>query len=121
MKCDIVVTWPRSRSLASYLRELREAHQAGLVINYRVARAPVPVPERCYMVHGGRVVGYNEVIEVAHRGEGEVARVPGDPLAGFWPAGVYVVRKPFFTPLAKRVEMVGFRGWRWFDRDITTQ
>lgn len=107
---DIVVTWPSRRPLRSYLSELEKAKKGGLVINYRIVNPPRSEVDRCYLVHGGKIVGYNEVIEIVRRGEGMVADVGG----GFWPAGWYVVRKPDFHP-TKLVPMRGFQGWRYFE------
>ena len=114
MRTDLIVTWPKSRPLSSYLGELRKAERNGLVINYRVRSEPNlsgEKPARCYMVHDGEVRGYGLIVDVAHRREGEVLDVGG----GFWPAGWYIVRDPKWYPLAKPVPRVGFRGYRYVD------
>lgn len=114
---DIVVTWPSRRPLGSYLAELQHARREGLVVNFRIARAPSRPVRRCYVVHSGYVRGWSPVIEVRRRGAGEVARVRSDNDSGLWPAGVYVVRDPEWNPLRKEVPMRGFQGWRWIDGD----
>lgn len=110
---DIIVTWPSRRKLASYLHELERAKRDGLVINYRISRPPKSKVDRCYLVHGGQVVGYNEVIEVMRREANQVASVEG----GWWPPGWYVVRRPEFFP-AGELKYRGFQGWRYFDRSV---
>lgn len=107
----IVVTWPKTRPLRSYLRELARAADGDQVINFRVpGHPPVKPGERCYMVHDGFVRGYNTVLRVEHRAAGEVT----DPVTRRpWPAGWYVVRDPVWHALEKPVRMDGFRSWRY--------
>jgi hypothetical protein len=122
---DIAITWPKSRSLESYLLECSRAVREGLIVNYRVARLPDwPVGAfdygarypRTYMVHDGFVRGWLQVIYVTRREDGEVE---GHPYLrrGYWPAGNYIVRNPLWHPISteRQIPMVGFRGWRWFD------
>lgn len=120
MNRDIVVTWPKTRPLASYLAELERATDEGLEINFRVPHTPRwefgalrERRARCYMVHDGYVRGYNEIRFVTYRGPNEVARVESDSFAGFWPEGWYIVRDPQWRPIDP-IEMRGFQGWRWF-------
>lgn len=121
-KLDVVVTWPKTRPLQSYLDELRRAEELNLLINYRVAREPswefgalADRRARCYVVHDGAVRGYNEILCVAEYGEREVSRVENDAWAGFWPAGTYLVRNPHWCPIDPVVPMRGFQGWRWYE------
>lgn len=115
MMRDIVVTWPKSKPLEVYLDELLAAVIAGAEINFRLPTSPRYVPERCYMVHSGYVRGYNLVRSVQWRGPREVLRVASDPLAGYWPAGWYVIRAPEWHPIAL-IRMQGFQGFRYFER-----
>lgn len=124
-KRDIVVTWPKTRSLQSYLDELERAEELGLRINYRVARLPRWSEEtlnldslaaRCYVVHDGAIRGWNDIITAEWYEDNEVSRVENDAWAGFWPAGWYVVRDPHWYPIDPIVSMKGFQGWRWYDR-----
>lgn len=112
---DLVVTWPKTKPLETYLAELEKAATDGLQINFRVPSRPAPV-ERCYMVYDGEVRGWNRVLSVEHRGEREVARVESDAFAGFWPAGWYVVRDPVWTPVTP-MAMKGFQGYRYLHRE----
>lgn len=137
---SIIVTWPKSRPLGSYLAELENARAGGLVVNYRVAHPPRPTPDRCYRVHDGHVRGYLLVLAVEHRGDGEVAHVPPPPTGlhegcasrggvcdcgprpcalEFWPGGWYVVCSPVWHELkrCRHTSHESFRGWRWFLRD----
>lgn len=119
---NIVVTWPQTKPLDSYLAELARAARERWTINYRVARLPawpdtiedhgwtgwpygVETP-RCFMVHTGYVRGWCAVIGAGHRADGEVEG---------WPSGLYVVRDPEWHPLAEPIPMPGFQGWRWTD------
>lgn len=115
---DIIVTWPKVKPLDDYVAELQSAAENRLEINFRVPHPPLKRPHRCYIVHSNYVRGWNVVIDVVWRGEGEVARVGSDAFAGFWPAGYYIVRDPEWHPV-KPIEMRGFQGWRYFDRERT--
>lgn len=120
MTRDLILTWPKSRPLASYLRELQGAKERSEVINFRVSGRPnVSAGSRCYMVHDGAVRGWSAIIAVAHRGPREVRRVASDDRSGFWPEGWYVVRDPTWFPLRDPVAMQGFQGFRYMLRRPT--
>lgn len=124
---DVVVTWPKTRPLESYLMELGRAVKRGLQINYRVARPPrwedahedhgwigwdygVKHP-RCFMVYNGFVRGWCRIDGVCWRMEGRVL----DPATGsFMRAGWYIVRDPEWHSI-EPIPMRGFQGWRWFE------
>lgn len=112
---DLVVTWPKSKSLDAYLKELERAVSERLEINFRVPTKPHLTPARCYIVHSGYVRGYNLIRKIEWRGEREVARVESDAFAGFWPAGYYIVRDPLWHPITP-IPMRGFQGYRYMDR-----
>jgi hypothetical protein len=121
MKRDIVITWPKTKPLDSYLDELAAAVQRDALINYRVGRLPrwqearetidglqywdVDSDDRprSFMVHEGQVRGWCWIVGAGWREDGEVEG---------WPAGWYVVRDPFFIPIPPQ-PMRGFQGWRW--------
>lgn len=107
---SIVVTWPKKRSLESYLSELRTAEAQGKVIHFRVPSYPtIPYGGRCYMVHDGFVRGYLITLGFSN-GTGVI-----DPITGeIWPFGKYVVRNPHWNPVDP-VPMKGFQGWRYYD------
>lgn len=113
---NIVITWPRSRTLDDYLTELRGAVLRGEVINFRVPSKPKVYPgDRCYIVHDGAVRGWNEVIEVRERDE-----VRNVKTGGTWPHGIYIVRDPRWLWLPEPFPpMRGFQGWR-YARDLPT-
>lgn len=121
---DLVVTWPKTRALGSYLAELRKAEVEGLQINYRVPSRPT-LPclywegrrARCYMVHSGWVRGYSEILAIEFRAAGEVSRVESDAWAGYWPEGNYIVRSPRFFPV-RPILMAGFRGFRYWPSEL---
>lgn len=107
---DLILTWPKSRSLDSYVSELANAERDGMVINFRVPTRPrVRARDRCFMVHDGAIRGYNDIVGVCERGAREVV----DPITGgYWPTGIYVVRHPRWFPIDPR-PMRGFQGYRY--------
>lgn len=123
-KLDIVATWPKIRTLESYLEELERAEDLGLFINFRVANLPKwgPTPTHpivrqipfCYMVHDGYVRGYNVIKDAVYHQANTVSRVENDSWAGCWPPGNYIVRYPHWNPITP-TPMKGFQGWRWYD------
>lgn len=116
---DIVVTWPKTLPLEDYVAELRSAERRGDVINFRVAHPPWDaIGGRCFMVHDGAVRGWNRIVEVLHRDEGEVRDVRS---GGHWPAGFYVVREPIWFPVVPPIPMRGFQGWRWYCEPATVE
>lgn len=113
---DIILTWPKSRSLESYLREVRRAHSEGLVVNFRVRHAPdVTEGDRCYMVHDGVVRGWMKILGVQ-----ESSRVI-DPITQRSMSGLFVVREPLWHPMDPPLRrMPGFRGYRYAERLLSS-
>lgn len=115
----IVITWPKTRSLASYLHEVQKAKDTGKHCFYRIRGNPlIPYGAPCYHVHDGYVRGTLPMLGVETVGENVVE----DPTTGnYWPAGAYLVRSPEWTPIKMSWDdrqvwhMQGFRGWRYFD------
>jgi hypothetical protein len=124
---DLVVTWPKSRTLASYLAELEGALWAmpRLLINFHVPSKPSaercePIGSlRCYRVHDGMVRGYTNVHDIVFHEDRVVARVKSDPIPGHWPAGWYVQCYPYWHACGP-VSMNGFQGYHYFDRGAVT-
>jgi hypothetical protein len=111
---NLVITWPKRRSLESYLDGCKHAEENGLQINFRIAKPPARkvTGARVFVVHDAYIRGFHTLIEVVERGENEVAIVNGDAFAGFWPAGWYLVRDPTWHPIVP-IPMKGFQGWRY--------
>lgn len=113
---DLIITWPKTRPLQSYLDECARAVSQELMINYRVsyppARMKLAADARVYVVHDGAVRGWSSFSSVIYCAEGEVRGVAGDP---DWPEGWYIVRHPDWHPCAETPYM-GFRGWRYHTR-----
>lgn len=110
---DLVITWPKKRSLQSYLDELMKAIEAGKVINFRVPTLPKEKCEFCFVVYDGKIRGFTRIREYAVIGDNEVE----DPITGeFWPAGNYLVRIPYWHPLDDPIPMKGFQGYRYIER-----
>jgi hypothetical protein len=118
----IVVTWPKTRPLNSYLREVKRARERGHQCFFRVPRNAAPLVAYgapCYHVYDGRIRGSLPFLGVQLVQEGVIE----DPITGdYWPAGNYLVRSPEWTSIDFRYnedtgpwEMQGFRGWRYFD------
>lgn len=119
---DLVVTWPKTRCLASYISALHDAKAKALKVNYRTGGNPPQrsrvfdgAAPRLYRVHDGAVRGYTPIIDVVFHATGEVARVADDPISDEWPEGWYIMCEPEFFD-CKPLSMKGFQGFRWFDR-----
>lgn len=112
---DLIITWPKTRSLDSYLDECARAAREGLLINYRVGYPPtrgdLADDARVYVVHDGAIRGWQLFEGVYFRTDGEAQGVAGE----FWPEGWYIVRHPEWIPIEPVVAM-GFRGWRFHAR-----
>lgn len=110
---DLAITWPKSRPLDSYKDELGKALEAGKVIFFRVPTLPKEMCEFCFCVHDGALRGFSRIREYAKVPDGVVK----DPISGeYWPAGNYIVRLPFWHPLADPIPMKGFQGYRYIER-----
>jgi hypothetical protein len=117
----IVVTWPKTRPLHSYLREVRHAKERGHNCYFRVPKNAAPMiayGAPVYHVHDGQIRGSLPYLGTQLVEEGVVQ----DPLTGeYWPAGNYFVRSPEWTHLVApyderdKWKLAGFRGWRYFD------
>lgn len=121
---DLIVTWPKARTFASYAAECASADRAGKLINYHVRSCPDVTrlnpderDRRLYRVNDGRVRGFTYIKALMFHSDGVVARVESDPLDGSWPAGWYIVCYPKFHD-CKPLAMEGFRGYHYFDRTL---
>lgn len=113
---DIIVTWPKTRALDSYLKEVRKAWHGKRMLCFRVSSRPdCDAGDRCYQVHGGFVRGWLPIQGVIHTDDAPDDFEITDPLTGEqWPRGLYVVRHPVWNDLSgKEVPMVGFQGFRY--------
>lgn len=115
---DLLITWPKTRPLESYLEELDRARRLGHAINFRVSKLPakesyldwIGRPHRCYVVYNGWVRGYNNIIGLDHLGDNVVF----DPISGEpYPEGNYIIRDPLWHPVEKK-KKYGFQGWRYY-------
>ncbi len=106
---DLVITWPKTRPLDSYLEECEKAAEAGFVVNYRVANRPdVEIGDRCYVVYDGAVRGWQVIYGCWWRDD------VTDPTTGrLMKPGYYVVRDPAWNPI-EPIPMKGFQGFRYF-------
>lgn len=105
---NIVVTWPKTRPLESYLAECRNADREGLDICFRVPSRPaVSEGDRCYIVHSGFIRGWQKVLGVEERDDVR------DPITReLMEVGFYVRRDPRWHP-CRLVRMRGFQGYRY--------
>lgn len=112
----LMVTWPKSRTLESYLEQLRLANTRCELVNFRIPTLPSRVgsaPLRCYMVHDGFIRGYTWVKEINWLEDGEVKDVV---TGGYWPEGYYIVRYPAWYSIVPERQK-GFQGYRYIERD----
>jgi hypothetical protein len=105
----LLITWPKTRPLSSYLDELAKAKERGHTIHYRVSRLPLldygaPV----YHVHDGAIRGWCASLGYSD-GTGVIDPITGEP----WPIGNYIVRSPEWHPIDP-ITYAGFRGWRYY-------
>lgn len=108
---DLVITWPKTRPLSSYLEHCQKAHHRKQFINFRIGSRPKRAAERVYVVYDGAVRGWHEFVVAMKR------RDVRDPQMGtVMEPGLYLVRRPTWHPLATPIPMKGFQGWRYFDR-----
>lgn len=108
---NIVVTWPKSRSLKSYLDAIERAKDREHLAFFKLSGCPrVAKHERCYHVHDGFVRGFLPIHSVIRFDED----APVDDMTGaqFVP-GIYVVRFPFWYPSIREKPMRGFQGFRY--------
>lgn len=110
---DLIITWPKKRSLDSYIEELDKADKKSDVICFKIPTRPKEECERCYVVHDGRVRGYNAVVGCSEFSDRQVI----DPITNeYWPKGIYIVRDALWHPLKAGPEMKGFQGYRYIER-----
>lgn len=111
---NLIITWPKTRTLESYVEECAKAHELGQSINFRLPNKPRVIVDllgqRCYVVYDGLVRGWHKITEITWRGEGVVKDRDGSN----WPPGWYVVRDPLYFPwMDAPVPMRGFQGIRY--------
>lgn len=107
---NIIITWPKTRPLRSYVEECAEAERRGLHINFRVPTKPeVTMGDRCYVVYSGFIHGYHKIVAALERDD------VIDPISGeTMRAGIYIVRNALYFPnMGKQHGMRGFQGWRY--------
>lgn len=107
---NIIITWPKTRPLRSYVEECHRAERLGQEINFRVPTRPdANAGDRCYVVYAGFIHGYHEVIGVQDRDD-VTDPISEEPM----PPGIYVVRNPRWHPMmGKQHGVRGFQGWRY--------
>lgn len=110
---DLIITWPKTRSLDSYLEACEAARVHAEVLNFRIHNPPTEWHEgmRVYVVHARAVRGWHQLLDVCRRGYREVR----DPGGGWWPPGTYLVRHAEWHPI-EPIPMRGFQGWHYFER-----
>ena len=114
-KIALCITIPKNISWEDYRRELDDARENNLVLNYKLSNYPKNVGpgDRCYVVHDGLIRGWSEIIDIVRRPEPFICHTTGR----LWDAGIYVQRSGDFHYLKKRVEMKGFMGYRYVTHD----
>lgn len=111
---DIVVTWPKSRPLQSYLGELERASERGAYIYFKLGSMPLRASgrDRCYMVHSGHVRGWTTIMDLQFLPQ--EGPLPIDPVSGVrMGEGAYVIRSPQWHELKNVTKMKGFQGFRY--------
>lgn len=114
---DIILTWPKKRSLDSYLKECEKAAQMGRIVGYSAQNRPRSQRgDRSYMVHDGAIRGWLEITQVISYESHSPDFV--DPSTGkVWRGGGrwIIVRNPVWHRI-EPIPMKGFRGFRYTER-----
>lgn len=94
---DILLTWPKTRSLSGYLASLVQAREDDKLIFFRVPSKPnVKHGDRAYMVYDGYVRGYSHVIAPAVVNASDIVNPGTGEVMG---EGLFVVRSPMLFPM----------------------
>lgn len=108
---SIVVTLPSTVKWEDYQKELDAVKDGKQVLNFKVPFLPKaemrPLIKKCYLVHNGYVVGWQQVCGFVEDGKFNCS-VTGDQ----W-KGNFIQRTGEFHKLENPVEMKGFRGWKY--------
>jgi len=105
-----VITVPKTILWEHYEKELEAVHDRSQVMSYRLPYKCLAQPgDRCYVVWNGRVRGWMEVTEMAHK-PGFVCSTTGRVFAQGW----YLVRSGPFHSVGGPA-MRGFQGIRRYD------
>lgn len=110
---NIIVTWPKTKPLEDYLRELHRAHRAREQAFFKVPTRPdvLPGKDRCYRVYDGHIRGWLLIVGVVDWREQDV---PIDTVTGArFDSGIYIVCNPHWTPTPTYPAMRGFQGYRY--------
>lgn len=110
---NIAVTWPKTKPLEDYLREVHRAARDGERLFFKVSSAPTKVEtgDRCYQVYAGHVRGWLPIRDVIDLGaDAPIDNVTGQRFA----EGTYIIRDPIWTPTPSYPAMQGFRGFRYW-------
>jgi hypothetical protein len=114
----MVVTWPKTRPLKSYLDEIERAQREDKYVFFRVPSFPtLAYGARCYHVYDGLIRGWLPIVDYVRSVDMEGPIL--DPITNApWPEGLYVVRRPEWTACkwAPKNEMRGFQGFRYLER-----
>jgi len=107
---DWAITVPKDVNWEDYQEELIEVEDGSSVMNYRLPfNCKANSGDRCFVVHNGKVRGWQEIVGVEHHPAGFTCSTTGKQ----WPAGFYLQRSGKFHPV-DGPEMKGFRGIRRF-------
>lgn len=107
---DIILTWPKKRTLESYLEALEEAERTNQGICFKVAVMPAlcKVGDKAFMVHDGAIRGWNKILGFSDSPDMLVT----DPITNEPWEGKFIVRDPAWNAI-EPLEHPGFRGFRY--------
>lgn len=104
---DIIVTLPKSIPWETYLKELQQAEKDDLILNFKVPFFPKKEVERCYIVHDGKVRGWQQIYGY------ETTAFKCETTGKRW-TGKFIQRRGKFFPTVIATPFKGFQGWRYF-------
>lgn len=108
---DLLLTWPKKRSLDSYLGEVEKAKGLNLNVFFKVPTLPQWFPNRSYMVYDGFIRGWLPVANLTVRSDVK------DPITGNRMSGQFIERRPEWHPIPL-VPMKGFRSFRYLKDEL---
>jgi hypothetical protein len=105
---DIIITIPKKIKWNDYLKELDDAKNKNLVLNFKVSNFPknTNVGNKCYVVYDGIIKGFSYISGF------EEKEFKCESTGKKW-KGKFIQRKPDFHKI-NPIEYKGFQGYRYF-------
>lgn len=106
---NIAITLPATIEWEEYEKELRAVEDWKKSLYFKVPKLPKKKPERCYLVHKGRVVGWMKIVGL-HKNASFTCAVTDKR----W-SGNFIERSGPLHVMLDYIPMKGFRGFRYYE------